>query len=689
MPDSGSEAVALDDPALRAALWELDIRNRIASVFLTVPDEDMYAEVLDIVREVLNSPYGIFGYTGEAGSLICPSLTRDIWQQCAVADKSIVFPAGRQGPHFRQALRSGATVVSTTPLAVPPGHVPVEHVMLTPVRHAGEVIGLLVVANKPGGYSPQDQTLLERIAGVVAPVLRARFQRDRQEAARRSLEEQLLQARKMEAVGRLAGGVAHDFNNLLTVINGHSRMLLAKLDPQDPLRKGLEEIRKAGDRAAELTQQLLALSRKQVLHPLVLNLNRIVADMEGLVHGLLGPGIELHTSLEPALGAVRADPVQLQQVLLNLAVNARDAMPAGGRLTMETRNVEFAEGQTGAPAGLGPGRYVTLSISDTGHGMDGDIRKRVFEPFFTTKGPGKGVGLGLATVYGIVQQSGGVIEVDSEPGRGATFRLYLPRVEAEPAEVSAPEAVEDAGGSETILLVEDQAEVRAVASAILAEKGYRVLEAAGGPEALARCERYTGPIHLLLTDIVMPVMTGWQLAERVRALRPEVKVLYASGYPDELSRPDDVGDGAPAFLPKPFTPEQLAVKVREVLGSPRPWGRILVVDDEPGVRHVVRSLLESAGYAVAEAAHGGDALAQVRAGGIDLVLTDLVMPEQEGIETIRALRLESPDMPIIAMSGAFGGGFLRIAGLIGANATIPKPLDPARLLGQVRAMLTR
>jgi len=814
VPDSFPKAAATDESSLRAALWELDIRNRITSVFLTAPDEDMYADVLDIVREALSSPYGIFGYTDDAGGLLCPSLTQDIWQECAVADKSIYFAADRHGPNFRQALSKGCTVVSNAPVAVPWGHVPVERVMLTPIRHAGEVIGLLVVANKPEDYSPEDQALLERIAAMVGPVLRARLQRDRQEAARRRaeaetrdsedkfrsvvesspmgvhmyrleedgrlvftganpaadrilgvdcrqfigktieeafpplvhtevperyrhacisgepwqteqvdyehgeikgaylvhafrtapgmmaalflevterrrLEEQLLQARKMEAVGRLAGGVAHDFNNLLTVINGHSRMLLAKLDLRDPLRKGLEEIRKAGDRAAELTQQLLALSRKQVLHPQVLDLNHIVADMEGLVRGLLGPDVELHTSLEPALGTARADPVQLQQVLLNLAVNARDAMPAGGTLTIETRNVELAEGQPGAPAGLGPGRYVRLSVGDTGHGMDDETLRRVFEPFFTTKESGKGTGLGLATVYGIVQQSGGVIEVRSEPGQGTTFHLYLPSIGAPAAEVSAPEAMVDAGGSETILLVEDQAEVRAVATAVLAEKGYRVLEAASGAEALAWCDRYTGPIHLLLSDLVMPVMGGRQLAERVRALRPEVKVLYASGYPDEVIRPEEAGDGSPSFLPKPFTPEQLASKVRQVLGPPCPWGRILVVDDEPGVRHVLRSLLEAAGYEVVEAAHGGEALTLVRAGGIDLVLTDLVMPEQEGIETIRALRLESPEVRVIAMSGAFGGDFLRIAGLVGAHATIPKPLDPARLLGQVRAVLAR
>ena len=386
---------------------------------------------------------------------------------------------------------------------------------------------------------------------------------------RKSLEAQLLQAQKMEAVGQLAGGVAHDFNNLLTVILGSADLLLDTLGPDHPEREEAEEIRKAGLRAADLTRQLLAFSRQQVLAPQVLDLNEVVATMDKILRRVIGEDIDLRTVPSRDLRAVRADPGQFEQVVMNLAVNARDAMPSGGKLTIETANVELDEAYAREHAvELKPGHYVMLAVSDTGIGMDVATQARIFEPFFTTKAKGKGTGLGLATVYGIVKQSGGHIWVYSEPGHGTTFKIYLPRVEdaAAPAKAT-PASIPSLRGSETILLVEDQEEVRRLARRVLEARGYAVLVAASGAEALQVAAAHTGPIHLLATDVIMPGMSGREVGLRLAPARPETKVLYLSGYADESIVHHGVLEPGIAFLQKPFTAEALGRKVREVLDT--------------------------------------------------------------------------------------------------------------------------
>ncbi len=387
-------------------------------------------------------------------------------------------------------------------------------------------------------------------------------ERSRADAARRQLEAQLLQAQKMEAIGRLAGGIAHDFNNLLTVITGRSEMMLVRLPPDHPLHRDVSLVLKTAERAAHLTRQLLAFSRKQVLAPRVLDLNGVVAGMTAMLRRLIGEDIELVTQLSPDLWGVKADPGQIEQVILNLAVNARDAMPGGGRLTIETANVDVEALQDRLPHAAGP--HVMLAVRDTGHGMDVATRARIFEPFFTTKEPGKGTGLGLATVYGIVQQSGGQICVDSAPGAGASFVVYLPRAE-EAAGPAPPVAAATAprGGTETILLVEDEEDVRELAVDILGEAGYRVLAAADGHEAL-RIAAGADAIALLLTDMVMPRMSGRQLADALVPGRPGLRVLYMSGYAGTAAGRDTLQEGAP-FLRKPFTPAELLGRVRAVL----------------------------------------------------------------------------------------------------------------------------
>jgi PAS domain S-box-containing protein len=387
---------------------------------------------------------------------------------------------------------------------------------------------------------------------------------------RKKLEQDLLQSQKMEAVGRLAGGIAHDFNNLLTVITGRSELLLERLPPDEPLRRDIELFQKTADRAAGLTRQLLAFSRRQVLQPRVLDLSEVVTGLSGILRRLIGEHVDLVIALDPALGHVRADPGQLEQVIVNLVLNARDAMPLGGRLTIETARVDIDAASPEVP-GVSPGSYVTLAVTDTGIGMDQETRQRAFEPFFTTKEPGKGTGLGLATVYGIVEQSEGKISVASEPGQGTTFRIYLPRVEhaveTAPLVAASPESPRGGG---TILLVEDEDPVRDLVLEILEGEGYTVLAARDPGAALLVAERHRGPIHLLLTDVVMPHMSGRRLAEQLAPLRPEMKVVYISGYADEAIGDHGVVEEGTAFIPKPFTPDGLIAKIRGVLDGPPP-----------------------------------------------------------------------------------------------------------------------
>ncbi len=386
--------------------------------------------------------------------------------------------------------------------------------------------------------------------------------------ARKELEEQFRQAQKMEAVGRLAGGVAHDFNNLLTIITGYSQMLLAGLEASSPLRAQVTEIQKAGERAAGLTQQLLAFSRRQVLNPQVLDLNQVIRDTSKMLRRLIGEDVECHTVLHPELWKVKVDAGQVGQILMNLGVNARDAMPEGGTLTIETSNVHLTEVYASTHAEITPGRYVVMAVSDSGMGMDHETQAHIFEPFFTTKAQGKGTGLGLATVYGIVKQSGGYIWIYSEPGKGATFKIYLPAVEAEvePAGASA-ERRKSYRGTETILLVEDETAVRKLVAEVLVAQGYNVLTASNPDEAAQISAGYAKTIHLLLTDLVMPRWNGRQLAEHLAFSRPGMKVLFMSGYTDDAIVQHGILSPGTAFIQKPFTPQTLTRKVRGVLDS--------------------------------------------------------------------------------------------------------------------------
>ena len=408
-------------------------------------------------------------------------------------------------------------------------------------------------------YSPQAEHFVAVFDNIT--------ERKRAETAKAKLEEQLRQAQKLESLGRLAGGVAHDFNNLLTVINGYNGFLLNQLKAFDPLRSYAEEIKNAGERAASLTKQLLAFGRKQIIEPRTFDLNTTIRESAAMFQRLIGEDIALETHLDDSLGQVMADPHQIHQVVMNLVVNARDAMPDGGTLDIATMRADFgAEDSAAIHPDASPGRYVLMSVTDNGHGMDETTRQHVFEPFFTTKEVGKGTGLGLSTVYGIVRQSGGWIDVWSEVGVGTSFKVYLPRIDGSPVPERNGVGVPTERGSETILVVEDQKAVRSFTKAALRQYGYRVIEASGGDEAIAVARQYSGEIQLLLTDVVLPGMNGKELSGKLKALRPNLKVLFVSGYTADVIARRGVLDPGVAFLHKPFSPGELATRIRDVLG---------------------------------------------------------------------------------------------------------------------------
>ena len=439
-------------------------------------------------------------------------------------------------------------------------------------KHGDHEIDLLVETFNQMLVQIHERDLqLNRVKDDLEKRVQARTYALQQELAeRKRTEEQLRQSQKMEAIGRLAGGVAHDFNNVLTVITGYSDLLLRHLADENPLRRNAEEIQTAAQRAASLTRQLLAFSRKQVLQPKVLDLNTVVASMEKMMRRLIGEDIELQTQLAPQLGKVKADPGQVEQVIMNLAINARDAMPMGGKLRIETNNIVIDKDTMFQDGELDAREFVSVSIADNGVGMTEEVKLHLFEPFFTTKGKNKGTGLGLSTCYGIIKQSGGHINVYSEPGKGTTFRIYLPRVEkAAEALANHDEAKLLPQGKETVLLVEDEPAVRELAACVLRESGYRVIEASNGLEGIRVSEQHAKEkVHILISDVIMPQMGGKELVDRIKVSRPDTKVLFISGYTDDAILHHGVLEPGVAFLEKPFSPARLVHKVREVLDQP-------------------------------------------------------------------------------------------------------------------------
>ncbi len=537
--------------------------------------EEAVPKIIQAIGESLEWDLGVFWQVDKAaGTLRCfdqwkaPSVQADpfildTWQRAFTHGEGL---PGRIWTSGKSAWITDVTTDTNFSRSAQARHVGFHGAFGFPILVGNEIEGVIELFSRQ--VRQPDDELLKMVEDIGLKI--GQFgERTRTEGVLRETEAQLRQAQKMEAVGRLAGGMAHDFNNLLTVIRGYSELLLGRLGATDVMRKDTEEIKKAADRASGLTRQLLAFSRRQFIAAKVLDLNALVANMDGMLRRLIGEDlVELCAELDASTGAIKADPGQVEQVIMNLVVNARDAMPTGGRLTIETRNVTIGEEVRLDAVGVAPGSYVLLAVCDNGQGMDAETRSHLFEPFFTTKEKGKGTGLGLSTVYGIVKQSGGNITVESFPGRGTTFRIYFPRVEQEiPRIVGSGEAINMAHGRETILLVEDEPAVRGLVHETLRLHGYTVLEARHGIEALLASAKYVGPIHLLLTDVVMPQMSGPEIAEKILTVRPEIKVLYMSGYPDHPVFDQGGVSRQTGFLPKPFSPPVLAKKVREVLDS--------------------------------------------------------------------------------------------------------------------------
>jgi signal transduction histidine kinase/CheY-like chemotaxis protein/HAMP domain-containing protein len=534
-----------------------------------IPLQEIMNYTLEEATRLTESQIGYLSFVNEDETVLTMyAWSKSAMERCRITDKPLTYPIATTGL-WGEAVRQRKPIITNdytapNPLkkGYPEGHVEIIRHMNVPIFDRDHIVIVAGVGNKASDYNETDVRQLTLLMTEMWRII----QRKRAEEEMATLQEQLRQSQKMEAIGRLAGGVAHDFNNSLTVIKGYSQLSLTGLKKDDPLRPDMEEIQKAAERAANLTRQLLAFSRRQILEMKVLDLNTILRDLDKMLRRIIGEDIELVTLFAEDLGTVKTDHGQMEQVIMNLAVNSRDAMPNGGKLTIETANVTLDQEYARKHIAVKPGHYIMLSVSDTGCGMTPEVRDRVFEPFFTTKEKGKGTGLGLSTVYGIVKQSGGNIWVYSEPSQGTTFKIYLPRVD-EPLEQldKATKTDEIPQGNETILVVEDDEAVRKLAVRVLEKQGYTVLEAQQGNEALNICQQRKEPVHLILVDVIMPDLSGRQLIDNLKQVWRDFKVLYMSGYTDNAIVHHGVLEKGVNYLQKPFTFEGLARKMREVL----------------------------------------------------------------------------------------------------------------------------
>lgn len=555
------------DDTLRRQQRAITLSSRVANVFLRSSKEEMYDGVLTIILAELSSQFGFFGFVDDSGNLVCPSMTRDVWGNHLMEDDNVVFPRESWAGIWGDSLINCKTYIENGSLKLPEGHVVLDNAMAVPIIHRDNLIGQIVVANKSDGYSAEDQELLEKCAAQTAPVLAAHREEMRQKRERDKLEEQYLQAQKLESIGRLAGGVAHDLNNMLSPILGFGEMLMEETEKTDGRYEMMEEIVKAGKRARDMVRQLLAFSRRQTLEFKIIDLNDLLINFEKLLARTITENVIINLDLAPDLPRVVGDIGQLEQVVMNLAVNAQHAMAAtGGTMTISSSSQQIDEDQIIDQEDFKPGLYVILRIHDTGEGISSDVAEHIFEPFFTTKAMDEGSGLGLATAYGIIKQHGGGIHVESEQGKGTMFTIYLPAGN-EPVETDGERSGMTVGaeGHETILVVEDNPMVSNLVMSILRRKGYQPLFAENGKEALDLLENYEGNVDMLLTDIVMPQMDGKELSELVKMKYPDIKILYMSGYTNQVILRHGVMAEDFNFIQKPFLINDLTHKIRNVL----------------------------------------------------------------------------------------------------------------------------
>lgn len=544
----------------------IKISSKIANVFLTSSRDEVFADVLDVLLNSLESRFGFFGYIDESGDLVCPSLTRDVWDQCQMPGKSIVFSKADWGGLWGQSLTEKRTIIANEGLKIPQGHVALQNAIATPILYNNNLIGQFVLANRAGAYNEEDRDLLESVSVQTGPILFAMLEDSRQKTVHQELENQIRQAQKMEAVGRLAGGVAHDYNNMLSVIIGYSENALESLAEADPLYDDISEILSAGKRSADITRQLLAFARQQTTAPIVLDLNECIEGMLKMLRRLIGEDIDLAWLPGSNLSMVKIDPVQVDQVLANLCVNARDAISDIGKITIETKNIQVSEEYSLHHPESVPGDYVMLAVSDNGAGMSEETVDKIFEPFFTTKGRFEGTGLGLATVHGIIKQNQGIINVYSELGEGTTIKCYLPsHAEGGEKEQLPEDSIPKSGMGETLLLVEDDKSILKLAVKLLTRLGYKVIPVSDPSEAARISADTLDQVDLLITDVVMPKMNGRELSNHLQSLNPRLKTLYMSGYTANVIAHRGVLDEGVSFIQKPLSIRELSYKVRKIL----------------------------------------------------------------------------------------------------------------------------
>ncbi len=546
------------EEALKKSEFELSVKNQIARIFITIDDNTMYGEVLEIVLKVMKSKYGIFGFLNEEGELVCASLTREIWEQCMVIDKTVVFPRETWKGVWGRALTEGKSACSNDNLTIPEGHIPVTGALSVPIVYLGEVIGLFTVANKAEHYNETDRLLLESIADFVSPILQARLQRDRLEAERNRLEKQLRQSQKMEAIGTLAGGIAHDFNNILGSILGYTELSLMDVQEDSLIWKNLKECIKASLRARDLVKQILAVSRKTEGQKELLQINLIVKEALKLLRATIPSTIEIIQDIDKEPAAVFADATHIHQIVMNLCTNSAHAMSGRkGSLEVSLKNIEITDREAHLYNELTLGPYVKLTIKDTGHGMTRDVIEHIFEPYFTTKKHGEGSGLGLAVVHGIVKSYRGEIRVESEPEKGSTFYIYIPRVITD-----IKEEIETASplpcGKERILIVDDEELLVNAMGKMLEKLGYTVIVKNNTYDLLGTFRKEPHNFDLVITDQTMPQMTGIELAGELTGIRPDIPVILCSGYTDIISMEKARETGIRDILKKPVTIQDLA-----------------------------------------------------------------------------------------------------------------------------------
>ena len=560
----------LAEEALRESEKQLNVRNRVADIFLTIPNDEMYGEVLQVALEAMGSPYGTFAYIDENGDRIVPSMTRDIWDKCKMPDKGIFFPRDEwDNALWAKCLIEKKSFSSNGPFKIPDGHMPIRRALATPIIHKGESIGDLMVGDKPTDYSKKDIDLLEAIADRIAPILHIRLLNERHEIEHNRVEEEkaelesrLQQAQKMEAMGTLAGGIAHDFNNLLMAIQGRTSIMLIEKDSSHPDIRHLKGIEDNVESAADLTRQLLGFARGGKYEVSSTDLNELI-EKQNRMFGRTKKEITIHGRYEEDLWSVEVDRGQIEQVLLNLYVNAGQAMLGGGDLHLETENLTLDENYV-KPFSVEPGKYVKISVTDTGVGMDKATQERIFEPFFTTKEIGRGTGLGLASAYGIIKNHSGFINVYSEKGLGTTFNIYLPASEKEAIEEEKP-AGDTLRGTETVLFVDDEDMIIEVAEGLFEQLGYRVLTAKNGKEAIEIYEENKEHIDIVLLDMIMPDMSGSDTYDKMKKIDPDIKVLLSSGYSINGQATEIMDRGCNGFIQKPFKMKELSQKLRGIL----------------------------------------------------------------------------------------------------------------------------